>query len=152
MTLAELIAQHPEWSELADWELVDLLNQPSEECETKLIPVAVSTVRLILMASPEMAWGQIAVASRSDNLAAAVLATTIREALSPNGWQQLGTDDEGVAAAVQAALAAAAGAGWIGEQTMERLLELMTGRKSWAEQLGIVIDARAVGLARGGKA
>ena len=60
------------------------------------------------------------------------------------------TSDAAIRMAVNIALGGLALAGIIPQGTLDAVSSLMKRRPSWAEANGVTVDARAVGLARGG--
>ncbi len=150
MTLAERLAL-PDLADLPDWQVADILNTPDQSLGTKRVDVLSSDVRGLLLGTGE--WGAIKLLSRmtpseqvpAQAIVAAIIAidtlelTTTIEASKPQYY-----------AAVEALVAGLQSANVISSGTGAALLAMADQPMSWAEINNIPVDARMIGLARGG--
>lgn len=148
MTLAERLAQ-PDLAGLPDWRAAETLNAPDPTLPTRRVDVPTADARAVLLASGE--WPKLVMTGERGSTAPTdlrglcilvcdtLILTSVLETSRPTRY-----------AAVQSALDRLVAAGLIAAGTRDALLALAERPQSWAEANGVTVDARAVGLARGG--
>lgn len=151
-TLAERLAE-PDVAGLPDWRAAEVLNTPDPVNGTKRVDVDVRQARGILLATGE--WAAVKMASRLEPSAEVPpelvgAAITCIDALDPSQTTVIESGMPEKYARVQAMLDGLVQAQLVSQASADALLALADVPRSWAEANGITVDARAVGLARGG--
>jgi hypothetical protein len=146
MTLAERL-QQPDLADLPDWAAAEALNSPDETLPLAWIDVPCESLRRVIMERGE--WGALRGASASGTGPTWELAVTVVDAITLQSFIRMSADPPRTAA--QQMLAALVQAGILSQSTVDAMLATAQRRPSWAEANGILVDARAVGLARGGE-
>ena len=146
VTLADRLKE-PDVANLPDWEAADLLNRPDPSLPER---VDIVTPRPIGIGQVLTALGGDAGAAFLDALAAKGAQRPLLRYVM--GLLERGEMDAG-SPQVRAEIQAMATANEITQQMAAALLALGENRRqqSWAEANGVAVNARAVGLARGGK-
>lgn len=149
-TLASRLAQ-PDLVGLPDWWAAELLNAPDLALPRRRVDTSTSDVRGALLASGE--WPGIVIAAEAGSgapLAVRALCVLVRDTLTLTHTIQ--TSLPARYAATVAALDGLLAAELIAQATHDALIALADAPQSWAQANGVAVDARAVGIARGGVA
>lgn len=149
--LAERVAE-ADVRDLADWQVAALLNAPDAKLGDRRIDVPTRDAREVLFSTGE--WGAIVLLARttpSDQVPRELVAAAITAEDTLRLTETLKTSEGEKISAVEVLLEVLVQAGVVSAETQARLLALARRPMSWAEANGVVVDARAVGIARGGK-
>ena len=136
------------YSGLPDWQVADLLNTPDVNLPFIYCDVATSDAREVMLTTG--GWAAIITASTNANIPTELRDACILARDTLTLTNNIRTSDAAIRMAVNIALGGLALAGIIPQGTLDAVSSLMKRRPSWAEANGVTVDARAVGLARGG--
>ncbi len=146
--LSEKVAEFP--ADTPEWQVADALNLPDGEANGYAwIPLSCAAVRDALLASGE--W--LTLKHAQGNLTLTQAVREAAEILMDAATLQVQVDlpNPDYRAVVMATVATLVTAGLLSQATADAVI-LAQGRRplSWSEANGILVDARAVGLTRGG--
>ncbi len=131
-----------------DWQIADDLNAPDVNLPFVYCDVATADAREIMLATG--GWAAIITASTNANIPTELRDACILARDTLTLTNNIRTSDAAIRMAVNIALGGLVLAGIITQGTLDAVSSLMKRHPSWAEANGIKVDARAVGLARGG--
>jgi hypothetical protein len=131
-----------------DWQIADDLNAPDVNLPFVYCDVATADAREIMLATG--GWAAIITASTNANIPTELRDACILARDTLTLTNNIRTSDAAIRMAVNIALGGLVLAGIISQGTLDAVSSLMKRHPSWAEANGIKVDARAVGLARGG--
>ena len=138
----------PAYNGLPDWYVANLLNAPDVNLPFIYCDVATSDAREVMLTTG--GWAAIITASTNANIPTELRDTCILARDTLTLTTNIRTSDATIRMAVNMALGGLALAGIISQGTLDAVSSLMKRHPSWAEANGVTVDARAVGLARGG--
>lgn len=145
--LATKVAE-PAYIGLPDWQVADLLNAPDTALPVVYCDVATADAREIMLATGE--WAAIILAPQNMGIPLELRGACIVVRDTITLTSAVRTSVASIRAAVNTALGGLVLAGIITQGTLDAVSSLMKRHPSWAEANGVKVDARAVGLARGG--
>jgi hypothetical protein len=131
-----------------DWQIADDLNAPDVNLPFVYCDVATADAREIMLATG--GWAAIITASTNANIPTELRDACILARDTLTLTNNIRTSDAAIRMAVNIALGGLVLAGIITQGTLDAVSSLMKRHPSWAEANGVKVDARAVGLARGG--
>ncbi len=131
-----------------DWQIADDLNAPDVNLPFVYCDVATADAREIMLATG--GWAAIITASTNANIPTELRDACILARDTLTLTNNIRTSDAAIRMAVNIALGGLVLAGIISQGTLDAVSSLMKRHPSWAEANGVKVDARAVGLARGG--
>jgi hypothetical protein len=149
MTLAQKLSE-PQFDGLPDWQVAEMLNAPDTAHGTRRMEVSPLIARRALQRRGE--WVPLLHARTNTTLPDVIrtIASEIVEVLSPAETAAIDMTDDVVFARVSAGLGALVANDILTAAARDTLMALAVCPCSWAEAHGTAVDARAVGLARGG--
>lgn len=144
-----LVTKVQEFSQgMPDWEIAEILNAKDSLLPTVYCDVATADAREVLLSSGE--WSALVIAADSDATPALLRGACIVARDTLTLTQSIRTSNQAIRGAVEVALNGLVLGGIVAQDTKNAVSELMYANQSWAEANNLKVDARAVGLARGG--
>ncbi len=150
MDLVDRISES-DLSGLPDWKIAEILNAPDTSLPPRRSVVMTSDVRALLLRTGE--WAAIKMLSRatpSENIPAEAVGAALISIDTLELTTILESDKEEFYNAMAAMVAGLKQAGVLSEQSGNAMLAMAEKPQSWAQINNVFVDARAVGLARGG--
>lgn len=135
--------------DLPDWRVAEVLNAPDQTLPVVHIDVSTDDVREVLLATG--AWSKIIMTAEPGSGAPVELrglCILVRDTMTYTRTLRL--SDPTRYTAMHQAVSGLLTAGVVNQATVNALLALADRRQSWAEANGVTVDARTIGLARGG--
>lgn len=149
-TLAEKVAEFD--ATIPDWQVAEFLNSPNGEANGYVwIPLSCLLIRDALLASGE--WLILKHAKNDTGLEQSVrdAAETFIDTVTMQ--DRINITDDTYRQVVMTTVSLLVTAGLLSQSTVDAVINVYGRRPlSWAESNGIRVDAREVGIARGGKA